>query len=100
MADRSRMNREVHVRSLWGAGGETPPAYSTKLIYITSITADILFLSHALRPKADYYAYSKVICDDCYMRQVDEKLDMFYDKLIKVIIDFASQEPAEPEPKL
>ena len=29
MADRSRMNREVHVRSLGGAGGETPPVYST-----------------------------------------------------------------------
>jgi hypothetical protein len=26
-AARSRMNREVHVRSLWGTGGETPPVY-------------------------------------------------------------------------
>ena len=24
---RSRMSREAHVRSLWGAGGESPPAY-------------------------------------------------------------------------
>ena len=23
----SRMSREAHVRNLWGAGGETPPAY-------------------------------------------------------------------------
>ena len=24
---RSRMSREAHVRSLWGAGGEIPPVY-------------------------------------------------------------------------
>src|SRR5260364_433124 len=28
MAGRSRMSREAHVRSLWGAGGEIPPADS------------------------------------------------------------------------
>jgi ribonuclease toxin BrnT of type II toxin-antitoxin system len=27
MAARSRMSREVHVRSLWGTGGEIPPVY-------------------------------------------------------------------------
>jgi len=27
MASRSRMSREVHVRSLWGTGGEIPPVY-------------------------------------------------------------------------
>ncbi len=27
MAVRSRMNREVHVRSLWGTGGAIPPVY-------------------------------------------------------------------------
>jgi hypothetical protein len=27
MVVRSRMSREAHVRSLWGAGGESPPAY-------------------------------------------------------------------------
>ena len=26
-AARSRMSREVHVRSLWGTGGEIPPVY-------------------------------------------------------------------------
>ena len=31
MVVRSRMSREAHVRSLWGAGGESPPAYPAVL---------------------------------------------------------------------
>ena len=31
MASRSRMSREVHVRSLWGTGGEIPPVYPARL---------------------------------------------------------------------
>src|SRR5215475_11792110 len=30
MASRSRMSREVHVRSLWGTGGEIPPVYPAR----------------------------------------------------------------------
>src|SRR6516162_2610735 len=30
-AARSRMSREVHVRSLWGTGGEIPPVYPARL---------------------------------------------------------------------
>ena len=32
MAARSRMSREVHVRSLWGTGGEIPPVYPAGFI--------------------------------------------------------------------
>ena len=37
------MSREAHVRSLWGAGGESPPAYPAQGRVAAALTLDLKF---------------------------------------------------------